>query len=107
MLIALRKRLCSRWDVKRFLESGAISIIQPDICYVSGISELCRIATMAAAYGVALAPHCPLCQIALSANVRVDAVSAAFAIQKMSSGILITMVLQTWNCPQGKTRSRD
>jgi galactonate dehydratase len=85
--IALGERLHSRWDVKRFLESAAISIIQPDICHVGGISELRRIATMAEAYDVALAPHCPLGPIALAANIQVDAVSANFAIQEMSLGI--------------------
>ena len=85
--IALGERLHSRWDVKRFLGSGAVSILQPDICHVGGISELRRIATMAEAYDVALAPHCPLGPIALAANVHVDVVSANFAIQEMSLGI--------------------
>lgn len=85
--IALGERLYSRWDVKPFLGAGAVSILQPDICHVGGISELRRIATMAEAYDVALAPHCPLGPIALAANIHVDAVSANFAIQEMSLGI--------------------
>lgn len=85
--IALGERLHSRWDVKPFLESGAVSIFQPDVCHVGGISELRRIATMAEAYDVALAPHCPLGPIALAACCQVDAVSANFAIQEMSLGI--------------------
>lgn len=85
--IALGERLHSRWDVKPFLESASVSILQPDICHVGGISELRRIATMAEAYDVALAPHCPLGPIALAANFQVDAVSANFAIQEMSLGI--------------------
>jgi galactonate dehydratase len=85
--IALGERLHSRWDVKPFLEAGAVDILQPDICHVGGISELRRIATMAESYDVALAPHCPLGPIALAANVQVDAASANFAIQEMSLGI--------------------
>ncbi|PYI12332.1 hypothetical protein BO78DRAFT_402266 [Aspergillus sclerotiicarbonarius CBS 121057] len=85
--IALGERLHSRWDVKPFLESASISILQPDISHVGGISELRRIAVMAEAYDVALAPHCPLGPIALAANIQVDAVSANFAIQEMSLGI--------------------
>lgn len=85
--IALGERLHSRWDVKPFLGSGAVSILQPDICHVGGISELRRIAIMAEAYDVALAPHCPLGPIALAANIQVDAVSANFAIQEMGLGI--------------------
>ncbi|KAL4970187.1 uncharacterized protein BDV14DRAFT_187063 [Aspergillus stella-maris] len=85
--IALGERLHSRWDIKPFLESSSISILQPDICHVGGISEIRRIATMAEAYDVALAPHCPLGPIALAASLQVDAVSANFAIQEMSLGI--------------------
>lgn len=85
--IALGERLHSRWDVKPYLESGAVDILQPDVCHVGGISELRRIAIMCEAYDVALAPHCPLGPIALAACVQVDACSANFAIQEMSLGI--------------------
>ena len=85
--IALGERLHSRWDVKPYLESGAVDILQPDVCHVGGISELRRIATMCEAYDVALAPHCPLGPLALAACIQVDAVSANFAIQEMSLGI--------------------
>lgn len=85
--IALGERLHSRWDVKPFLEAGAVDILQPDISHCGGISEMRRIATMAEAYDVALAPHCPLGPIALAANIQVAAVSANFVIQEMSLGI--------------------
>ena len=85
--IALGERLHSRWEVRPFLEAGCVDILQPDISHVGGISEMHRIAAMAEAYDVALAPHCPLGPIALAANVQVDAVSANFAIQEMSLGI--------------------
>lgn len=85
--IALGERLHSRWDVKPFLESAAVDMLQPDICHVGGISEMRRIATMCEAYDVALAPHCPLGPIALAANVQVMACTANFAIQEMSLGI--------------------
>ncbi|RAL06958.1 enolase C-terminal domain-like protein [Aspergillus homomorphus CBS 101889] len=76
--IALGERLHSRWDIKPFLESASVSILQPDICHVGGISELRRMATMAETYDVALAPQCPLGPIALAANLQVDAVLANF-----------------------------
>lgn len=55
--------------------------------HVGGISELKRIAAMAEAYDVALAPHCPLGPIALAANCQVDFSCPNFAIQEMSLGI--------------------
>ncbi|KAB5540249.1 enolase C-terminal domain-like protein [Coniochaeta sp. 2T2.1] len=85
--IALGERLHSRWDVRPFLESGCVDILQPDIAHVGGISEMRRIAAMAETYDVAIAPHCPLGPIALAANFQVDVATPNFAIQEMSLGI--------------------
>jgi galactonate dehydratase len=85
--IALGERLHSRWDVRPFLEAGCVDILQPDVSHIGGISEMKRIASMAEAYDVAIAPHCPLGPIALAACCQVDFTLANFAIQEMSLGI--------------------
>ncbi|RMZ69964.1 mandelate racemase muconate lactonizing enzyme domain-containing [Pyrenophora seminiperda CCB06] len=85
--IALGERLHSRWDVRPFLEAGCVDILQPDVSHIGGISEMRRVAAMAEAYDVAIAPHCPLGPIALAACVQVDTVLSNFAIQEMSLGI--------------------
>ena len=85
--IALGERLYSRWDAKPFLETGAIDVLQPDISHCGGISELCRMAAMAEAYDVAVAPHCPLGPIALAACVQFAMSHSNFVIQEMSLGI--------------------
>ncbi|MCJ1274326.1 hypothetical protein MMC21_002121 [Puttea exsequens] len=85
--IALGERLYSRWDVKRFLHDTSVDILQPDISHCGGISEMKRIATMAEAYDVAIAPHCPLGPIALAACMQFDLSTPNFAIQEMSLGI--------------------
>ncbi|MFL6744893.1 MAG: galactonate dehydratase, partial [Sphingomicrobium sp.] len=58
--IALGERLFSRWDFKPFFEAGVVDIIQPDLSHAGGILEVRKIAAMAEAYDVAVAPHCPL-----------------------------------------------
>ncbi|EXJ89775.1 galactonate dehydratase [Capronia epimyces CBS 606.96] len=85
--IALGERLYTRWDVKRFLEDASIDILQPDIAHAGGISETKRIATMAEAYDVAIAPHCPLGPIALAACIQVALSIPNFVIQEMSLGM--------------------
>lgn len=85
--IALGERLYSRWDFKRFLEDSSVDVIQPDISHCGGISEIRRIAAMAEAYDVALAPHCPLGPIALAASIQIDLCTPNFVIQEMSLGI--------------------
>lgn len=85
--IATGERLFSRWDFKRLLELGCVDIIQPDLSHAGGITEVKKIAAMAEAYDVALAPHCPLGPIALSACLQTDATSYNATIQEQSMGI--------------------
>ncbi|MCD1633274.1 galactonate dehydratase [Martelella mediterranea] len=85
--IALGERLYSRWDYKPIFEGGYVDIIQPDLSHAGGITECRKIAAMAEAYDVALAPHCPLGPIALAACLQVDAVSYNAFIQEQSLGI--------------------
>lgn len=85
--IATGERMFSRWDFKQLLQQGVVDIIQPDVSHAGGISETHRIATMAEAYDVALAPHCPLGPIALAACLQIDAISSNAFIQEQSLGI--------------------
>jgi galactonate dehydratase len=85
--IALGERLHSRWDFKPFFEAGAVDIIQPDLSHCGGILEARRIAAMAEAYDVAVAPHCPLGPLALAACLQVAATAPNVALQEMSLGI--------------------
>ncbi len=85
--IATGERLFSRYDFKRLLEAGGVDIIQPDLSHAGGISEVRKIAAMAEAYDVALAPHCPLGPVALAACLQVDACSYNAFIQEQSMGI--------------------
>jgi galactonate dehydratase len=85
--IALGERLHSRWDFKPFFEARAVDIIQPDLSHCGGILEGRRIAAMAEAYDVAVAPHCPLGPLALAACLQVAATAPNVALQEMSLGI--------------------
>ncbi len=85
--IALGERLYSRWDFKRVLQEGYADIVQPDPSHAGGITETRKIASMAEAYDVALALHCPLGPIALAANLQLDAVCYNAFIQEQSLGI--------------------
>ena len=85
--IATGERLYSRWDFKRLLHAGGVDIIQPDLSHAGGITEVKKIASMAEAYDVALAPHCPLGPIALAACLNVDATCYNAVIQEQSIGI--------------------
>lgn len=85
--IALGERLYSRWDFKAVLQQGLADILQPDLSHAGGLTEVRKIAAMAEAYDVAIAPHCPLGPIALAACLQLDAVAHNAAIQEQSLGI--------------------
>ncbi len=85
--IALGERLFSRWDFKPFFEMGLVDIIQPDLSHAGGILECRKIAAMAEAYDIAVAPHCPLGPLALASCLQLAACTPNVAIQEMSLGI--------------------
>ena len=85
--IATGERLFTKYDFKRLFASGGVDIIQPDLSHAGGITEVKKIAAMAEAHDVALAPHCPLGPIALASCLQVDAASYNAVIQEQSMGI--------------------
>ena len=87
IVLAAGERMYSRFDFKHVLAGGGIGILQPDLSHAGGITECHKIAAMAEAYDVAIAPHCPLGPIALSACLAVDFVSHNAVLQEQSGGI--------------------
>jgi galactonate dehydratase len=64
-----------------------VDIIQPDLSHAGGISEVRKIAAMAEAYDVAVAPHCPLGPFALAASLQLDFCTPNAFIQEQSLSI--------------------
>lgn len=85
--LATGERLNSRWQFKNIFKEGVIDIIQPDVALVGGILETRKIAAMAEAYDMAVAPHAPYGPIALAATLQVDACTPNVFIQEQSLGI--------------------
>ncbi len=85
--LAAGERMFSRFDFKRVFAAGGIAIVQPDLSHAGGITECFKIAGMAEAHDVALAPHCPLGPVALAACLAVDFVSHNAVLQEQSMGI--------------------
>jgi galactonate dehydratase len=85
--LAAGERMYSRFEFKRVLQQGGIAILQPDLSHAGGITECHKIAAMAEAHDVALAPHCPLGPVALAACLQVDFISWNAMLQEQSMGI--------------------
>lgn len=84
--LATGERLYSRWDFRDVLTTG-VAVVQPDVSHAGGISEVRRIAALAEAHDVSLAPHCPLGPIALAASLQVAFATPNFLIEEQSIGI--------------------
>jgi galactonate dehydratase len=80
--IATGERLFTRWQYRELLESGAVAVVQPDLCHAGGIFEARKIAAMAETYFVSVAPHNPLGPISLAACLQLDACTPNFLIQE-------------------------
>ena len=84
--IATGERLISRWEFMPLLEARVVDVIQPDLS-LTGIFEFRKIAAMAEAYDVAVAPHCPNGPISQAATLQMANCTPNVFIQEHSAGI--------------------
>ncbi len=57
MLVTTGEHEATRWGFRHLLEMQAADIIQPDVGWCGGITELLKISAMADAHGVMVVPH--------------------------------------------------
>lgn len=55
--VAAGEHFYNRWEVQRFLQSGALHIVQADPEWCGGITELVKICTLGSTYDVQVIPH--------------------------------------------------
>jgi galactonate dehydratase len=80
--IATGERIFTKWGFREILEKRAATILQPDVCYAGGITELKIIAGMAEAYYTPLAPHNPQGPCSLAASLQIAGAVPNFLVQE-------------------------
>ncbi len=80
--LATGERIYLKWGFREILEKRAATILQPDVCYAGGITELRLIAGMAEAYYSPIAPHNPQGPCSLAASYQIAAAIPNFLIQE-------------------------
>jgi galactonate dehydratase len=80
--IATGEGLFSRFEFKQLLDVRGAAIIQPDVMHAGGVTELRKIANMAEAYGVEVAPHQCSGPIAHMASMATMSVCRNFVIHE-------------------------
>jgi galactonate dehydratase len=78
--IATGERLISQHQFRDLFEKRACSVIQPDITHTGGLSEVRRIAAMAEAYRVAIAPHNPQGPVSTAASLEFGFATPSYII---------------------------
>ena len=78
--IATGERLTSLDQFRNLLEKRAASVLQPDITHCGGLSEARRIAALAEAYRVALAPHNPQGPVSTAASIEFGFATPSYVI---------------------------
>lgn len=80
--LATGERVFLKWGFREILEKGAAMILQPDVNYAGGITELKVIAGMAEAYYAPLAPHNPNGPCSLAASLQIAGAIPNFLVQE-------------------------
>jgi galactonate dehydratase len=78
--IATGERLVGLAGFRELLEKRAASVIQPDITHCGGLSEARRIAAMAEAYRVGMAPHNPQGPVSTAASLELGFATPSYII---------------------------
>jgi galactonate dehydratase len=80
--IATGERLVTRHQFRELFEKQACHVIQPDLCHCGGLWEAKKIAAMAEAYYLGVAPHNPLGPVANAAALHFALSTPNFLIQE-------------------------
>jgi galactonate dehydratase len=80
--VATGERLTTKFLFRELLNRQAVDIIQPDLCHAGGLTEVKKIAAMAEASYVRVAPHNATGPIGTAAAVQLDACIPNFLIQE-------------------------
>jgi L-alanine-DL-glutamate epimerase-like enolase superfamily enzyme len=76
----------TRFDMRDLVDLRAVDVLQPDAAIIGGITEAWRVASLAAAYQLELAPHCWGSAFSFMAGVNVAFASPSAAIIEFSAG---------------------
>ena len=76
--LATGESLYTRFEFLDLIAAQGADIIQPDICVCGGLLEMRKIAAIAEAHYVSIAPHNPMGPLATAVNVHFSAATPKF-----------------------------
>lgn len=70
------------WEMLPYLQERCIDVLQPDCAHTGGITQMRKIAVLAEAYHVPLAPHCVTTNLGATASLHATAAIPFFLIHE-------------------------
>ena len=80
--VATGECLYTKFEFEELLREGGVDILQPEVCIVGGLTEMRKIAFMAEAHDLVVAPHNPMGPLATVVNLHFDAATSNFLVQE-------------------------
>ena len=97
--IAAGERLYSLAEFHRLFSQRAVDVVQMDISHCGGLSVSKKIAALAYAYDIRIAPHCSIGPVALAAALHFDISTPNFYVQETFSDFDVpwrSALIQGW-----------
>jgi galactonate dehydratase len=109
MDLATGERLYSKWEYAPLLERRLVDVVQPDLCHAGGITECKKIAAMAEAYYVLVAPHSPQGPVSTAASAHLGMAIPNFHVLEFvrSQPYRDRVLREAWAVEEGHLRVPD
>lgn len=85
--LATGERLFTKWGFTDLVHRHLVSYVQPDVAHAGGITELKKIAALAQAHFIDMAPHHGNSEVTTFASLHVDATSPNCVVQERSRSV--------------------
>ncbi len=96
--LATGERDRTLWEFVPYLQERCIDVLQPDCAHCGGITQMKKIATLAEAYHVPLAPHCVTTELGVSASLHASASIPFFIVHEYYPQITpVGLVKKSWS----------
>jgi galactonate dehydratase len=94
--LATGERLIAAYGFNEIIEMEVVDVLQPDIAHVGGITALWKVAALADAAGIRMAPHACEGPIGGIASLHVDAAIPNFLVQEICGAVQSKEINDVW-----------
>jgi len=104
--LATGERLIAAYGFSELIDLGIVDVLQPDIAHVGGITALWKVAAMADAAGIRMAPHACEGPVGGIASLHVDAAIPNFLAQEICGLVEAGEMNRVWEDLMGFSAMR-